>query len=546
MGSVQKIVLVQPPIADFYDTDIRLQPLGLCSLKAMVERHHPGVRVVVRDFHHGRGRRTLALPPELSYLKPYYRHADKSPFCTFHHYFHFGADPETVAREVLEERPDLVGISALFTPYAREAIACARAIKTRSSVPILMGGPHVTADPSQVLGQDCVDYVIRGEGERPLVDLVQALQSGTDLKLVPNLGFKKNGVPHLNPLIVSDPLSEIAWPDYSDFPLDRYRVPTGPLCFITASRGCPYGCTFCSVRQTFGQIYRRRSNTDILAEIGHRIDQGFRAFDFEDDNLTFDQPAMVELCRELENHYSGQAHFMAMNGLSSESLNQTILQGMRRAGFTHCNLSLVSANPAILAKCRRPHRIDHFLHIVQEAFALEFQIVAYQILGLPGESFQSMIQTMAMIARLPVLIGPSLFYLTPGSPMARNFPQQRETDYYLARSTTMANARDESTRDGLYTLFITARIFNFLKGLPVPGQEIGFNELIRDKSLSAGRTGIGLDLLKILFAEKRLFAHTNSGLHPLDRFRSDLFFEACSCVDRLNTLSGAWIRLLRP
>ena len=110
-----KLLLLQPPIQDFYDTDIRLQPIGLAYLKAIVHQHLPGVQVVIKDYHHGWRRQTIKVPKELGYLRDYYAYRDESPFSTFHQYFHFGADFETIAQEALEEKPDLIGISSLFS-----------------------------------------------------------------------------------------------------------------------------------------------------------------------------------------------------------------------------------------------------------------------------------------------------------------------------------------------------------------------------------------------------------------------------------------------
>jgi len=75
-----KVVLVQPPVEDFYDTDVRLQPIGLCYIKAAVKKWLPDVDVVVRDYHAGYGRQTVAVPRALGYLKEYYPVADRSPF----------------------------------------------------------------------------------------------------------------------------------------------------------------------------------------------------------------------------------------------------------------------------------------------------------------------------------------------------------------------------------------------------------------------------------------------------------------------------------
>ena len=60
-----KIVLIQPPVQDFYDTDVRLQPIGLCYLKAAVKKYFPQVEVVIKDYHRGCGRRTVLLPKTL-------------------------------------------------------------------------------------------------------------------------------------------------------------------------------------------------------------------------------------------------------------------------------------------------------------------------------------------------------------------------------------------------------------------------------------------------------------------------------------------------
>jgi hypothetical protein len=154
-----KLLLLQPPVQDFYDTAIRLQPIGLCYLKATVQKFLPEFQVVVKDYHQGWGRRTLPLPKELAYLNDYYTYPDKSPFSSFHQYYHFGASFHDLAKDVAAEQPDLVGISSLFSPYYREVLRCAEAIKQRWNVPIIVGGAHVSAEPEHMLRQECIDFV---------------------------------------------------------------------------------------------------------------------------------------------------------------------------------------------------------------------------------------------------------------------------------------------------------------------------------------------------------------------------------------------------
>jgi radical SAM superfamily enzyme YgiQ (UPF0313 family) len=521
-----KIVLIQPPIRDFYDTDIRLQPLGLCMLKAAVKKHMPDVQVMVKDYHQGWGRKTIALPKELSYLKKYYQYHDKSPFSMFHHFYHFGAGFDEIAKDIAEEKPDIVGISSLFSPYHTEALACARAIKELKDIPIIMGGSHVSAMPRSVLADPAVDYIVRGEGERPLVEFLKMYQSGGDMKDVPNLGFKQDSEPVLNPMGEPYPLKDLARADFSDLKVDRYKLHDRPLCFITTSRGCPHRCTFCSVHLTFGDGFRTRPLQDIVAEIKMRHECGFRVFDFEDDNLSYERGFFKDLLTSLISLFpAGEINLVAMNGISYMSLDSEILELMKKAGFIGLNLSLVSSNEITLKRFRRPHTLDKYLEIVDRAFSLDFDLVTYQILGLPNETLDNMIETMALLMGLPVLIGVSIFYLTPGSPIANEFPEMTMNDIVKSRSTAMAIETGQFDRDDLYTLFITARIINFVKGLGNGTNEINLLDALEAARQSGKRGLLGADLLTTLLGERILYSAMSNERRPLSRFKSDLFFK---------------------
>jgi len=539
-----KILLIQPPVQDFYDTDIRLQPLGLCMLKAAARKFFPGIQVIVRDYHQGHGRKAVPLPAELSYLREYFRYPDTSPFSSFFHYYHFGASFEEIGVEVAHEKPELVGISSLFSAYHREALACAREVKRRLSIPVLMGGSHVSAAPLSVLRDPSVDFIIRGEGERPFIEFLKAWEAGQPLDSVPNLGFKKNGDPLLNPLAENFPLDELPVADFSDLSPHRYLFEKKPLCFITTSRGCPHQCTFCSVHLTFGDKFRRRSPDHVLSEIRQRYSEGYRVFDFEDDNLSFSREALKSILNALVAEFSGKDFRpVAMNGISYLSLDREILELMKKAGFRNLNISLVSANADVLARLKRPHTLSKYLDVVNQAHELGFDIVSYQILGLPYESLEDMINTMALMAALPVLIGASIFYLTPGSPIAREFPEMTESDTLKARSTAMAVETDQFRRDDLYTLFITARIINFLKGLRLKEKTVTLQDALSEAEHAGQREKLGTQILRKLLVEKLLYAATKGGFEHLPRFRADLFLKVWLKTKSLRTQDGTWIEL---
>jgi radical SAM superfamily enzyme YgiQ (UPF0313 family) len=541
-----KVILIQPPIQDFYDTDIRLQPLGLCMLKGAVKKHLPAVEIQVRDYHHGGGRRTLPLPRELSYVKDYYAHPDASPFRTFHHYFHFGAPFHVIAEDVAQEGPDLVGISALFTPYHREALTLAREIKNRVNVPVIMGGSHVSAVPEMVLSQPEVDFVIRGEGERPLVEFLKAFGQDCAFDHVPNLGYKEGGR-ILNPVKPNYPMDELPIADFSDLTAQRYLHEKSPICFVTTSRGCPHQCTFCSVHTTFGEGYRARDPGPVLRELTTRYAEGYRVFDFEDDNLTFDRNRFRALLDGIRETFAGkEARFCAMNGLSYLSLDRELLREMKAAGFTDLNLSLVTHSASTLSSLRRPHRLGQFLEVIEAAADLGFDVISYQILGLPMETLDQMVETMAFLTRLPVRIGASIFYLTPGSVLSADFPPMTEPEMFRARSTAMAIETAAFKRDDLYTLFLTARIVNFLKSIPMPRQPFNFRDALNVAYGGSPRERLGAELLDRLMEERRLYATGRTGLKPLVHFNPAVFFEVLNRAGEIRTLSGATVFTRNP
>jgi hypothetical protein len=280
----------------------------------------------------------------------------------------------------------------------------------------------------------------------------------------------------------------------------------------------------------------------VLAEIRQRYAEGYRVFNIEDDNLTYHQEGfrrLLEGC--MATFPEGGIRLLAMNGISYLSLNPELLGLMKRAGFHHLDLSLVSAEDGTLTRMGRPHNLKKYVEVVERAHALGLPMVSYQILGLPGEPIEAMVATMALMARLPVILGASIFYLTPGCALAAESPPFSVGDLMRARSTAMAAMNERVSRDDLYTLFITARIINFLKGIPLPSRQLTLEDTLDSARESGRRARIGADLLERLLGERRLYAATRSSLRLLPRFRTELFFRVCEEAGYLRTRQGAAI-----
>ncbi|HKY08461.1 MAG TPA: radical SAM protein, partial [Candidatus Binatia bacterium] len=531
-----KVLLIQPPVQDFYDTDVRLQPIGLCYLKAAMKQHLPDVEVIVKDYHAGAGRQTVAIPKELRYLVDYYGVQDKSPFSTFHRFYHFGKSFDAIENEIAEIKPDVAGISSLFTPYFREVLEIAVRVKKRTSASVVIGGSHASAAPDSLLSSPHVDYVIRGEGEKALVEFLRHRLGRLPVEAVSNLAYKQCGKITYNPISDSFPIDEVPFPDLSDLSPSVYSLGGKPMTFMITSRSCPHKCSFCSVHTTFGTNYRRRSLENVLDEIELRYTQGYRVIDFEDDNLTYYKQTFKELCRRLiERFPHREMEFVAMNGISYLSLDNELLELMYRAGFSQLNLALVSSDKTVRETTKRPHTLESYVKVVSKAHQLGFKIVSYQILGLPNESLGSMIQTLAFNARLPVLLGASPFYQTPNAPIARGL-ELTEADYVKARLTALAIETENFSRDDIYTLFVTTRIINFLKGLSIE-HDTALDELM-NRSWPDSRATVGFELLRQLQLTGRWYAWTKTGSIENAHVRSNLLRRVLSQIEEITTQEG--------
>ena len=209
-----KVLLVQPPIEDFYDTSIRTYPLGLLYLAAAVGDI---ADVVVLDARTGSKPERLG-GHEFHELEPFYKEGTYTPFSFFSHYSRFGLTFGEIKRAVEKEKPDVVAVASMCSAYERQALEVAMAAKEASrEIVTVMGGVHPTLFPERLLSHRDVDYCVRGEGETPFFELVSALSHGNIKCLYPNHGLGSDTVSlsgHRGSLCkLSFDISRIDWPD---------------------------------------------------------------------------------------------------------------------------------------------------------------------------------------------------------------------------------------------------------------------------------------------------------------------------------------------
>jgi len=472
------ILLIQPPLRDFYRTGLRTQPLGLAYLAASVRQH--GHSASILDCQTGAQRRA-PVPQALRYLEEHYIPGDQTPFRLYGHFYSFGMSPDDMRTRIMAARPDVVGLQCQFTPYVDDALAVAALIKSiDKKIPVIAGGAHASCQPERILADPNVDFVVIGEGEQSLPQLLDCLQSNAAPDKIQGLAFRNKGSISVVPRTsFIESLDQLPLPARDLLDLDAYMIGGQRSTMLLTSRGCPQGCTYCSVAALMGEKLRTRSIESVLEEISICVQQhSIRVFDIEDDNFTWDKKRALQILEALRDEY-GEAgiSLTAMNGMSLLSLDRELLDAMRRAGFLHLDLALGSAAPRKNKQLGREAHSGSTGRILEQASAIGFPVTTYILLGVPGHSIEDMLASISYLAAQPTMIGPSIFYPSPGTrlydELEENVLRQPGREFLL-RSSAFAVETPDFCRLDILTLLRFVRWINFIKRLLLDHQRDSF------------------------------------------------------------------------
>jgi radical SAM superfamily enzyme YgiQ (UPF0313 family) len=326
----------------------------------------------------------------------------------------FYPDDDSLASAIRSQDPDLVGISC-YTPTYVEAIKAAWFCKTvLRDVKIVMGGAHPSLYPEETLTENpYVDFVVVGEGEQTLHELCEALSLRGDLAAIRGLGHRtKEGVAVNERRAFIPNLDDLPIPAYDIFPLDRYQVQVTsykrlPTLTMVTSRGCPYSCTFCQVKQLLGTRMRYKSPGRLIEEIIYlKKHYNARGLMFQDSTFTFDWDWMREFCGLM---ISEELDMTWMCFTRADRVNEEILDLMKHAGCYGMSYGVESANQKSLDFMKKNMKIEKIVESVELSIKKGFFVTGTYILGLPGENEKDVLNTIELAKRLATHI--AHFYL---------------------------------------------------------------------------------------------------------------------------------------
>jgi anaerobic magnesium-protoporphyrin IX monomethyl ester cyclase len=385
-----KLLLLNPPIT--YQTPwLQItEPLGLLYLASYI-REFSSHSVVVVDSLANKRRTRVA-----------------------RNLYWYGLTEEEILTEIETHAPDVIGITCMFSKKKDDFLTLARNVRHRfPGIPLVAGGTYPSLFPEEVMETGFIDYCVIGEGERSLLDLLNAMsESRKSLDCIEGIAYIEQGR-----VTVTEKHSYIKELDKIPFPardlityetyLTRKSVLHGlglkRSASILTSRSCQNRCNFCSMYRIHGPQWRNRSPENVLDEIIH-LKERYNVQDLfiMDDNFTFSRDRVMRIC-ELIRRSKTKIRWNTPNGISMNTLDKEVLSAMKAAGCRSICVAIESGDEELRNKVIGKRLTDDKIETVTKIAAeIGLFITAFYIIGMPGETEEKFEKTLQQLRTLPL------------------------------------------------------------------------------------------------------------------------------------------------
>lgn len=264
----------------------------------------------------------------------------------------YKTDPRELIEIVRAERPLVVGLSLIFQYMAPSFAKLIEALRSAQvTAHITMGGHYPSFDPSEVLGRmPGLDSIVRFEGEQTLIELLSHLRDNEDWRELSGLALRRDGEVVSTTIRHSiEDLDTLPWPERGDIPYESQELPTAS---ILGSRGCPWDCSFCSIRPFYeaqpGPLRRLRAPAAVVDEMeALHGERGVRAFLFQDDDFLGGGNRARTWAREIADGIiarglGGKLAFKL--SARSDEIREDLIEALAEAGLTHVYMGVESGD----------------------------------------------------------------------------------------------------------------------------------------------------------------------------------------------------------
>jgi anaerobic magnesium-protoporphyrin IX monomethyl ester cyclase len=327
-----------------------------------------------------------------------------------------GLDRRAVKATAAAFAPDLV-LASISTPTADDDLATLRELKALTGTRTGAFGVHATYFARELVGGGAVDVVIHHEPEGAAKELTRK-----PLDEVGGVTRRVNGSAVTSPPAQEYDPEDLPFPAWDLLDMTRYRLPVRrtPYVLMTTGQGCPFPCTFCVAPYYSGVRFRPRPVADVLAEMKH-VRSFVRDVFFHTDTFTLNRKYVLELCQRLVEADLG-IDWVCNSRV--DTLDEEMARAMRRAGCWLLSFGIESGSQAVLDASKKRIRLEQSRRAVAVASEAGLMVAGHFILGLPGESVETIHETIAFATSLDLSFAE--FYIAtpfPGAELYEVFRQ---------------------------------------------------------------------------------------------------------------------------
>jgi radical SAM superfamily enzyme YgiQ (UPF0313 family) len=313
-------------------------------------------------------------------------------------------------KSILEDfKPNWVGATSVTMTY-NHAAQIIKDVKTiDNQILTVMGGPHVTFWSQEAMGQlPELDFVVLGEGERTTIELVRTAETARDWSRVKGLVYRQGAeIRQTGPREQVEDLDSLPMPARHLFPLGRYLALGMPIT-ITTSRGCPYQCIFCVGRKMVGAKVRYRSPEKVVDELVYLHGLNFQQINIVDDLFTASKEHCLAVCHEIRKR---KLEIRWTSFSRVDTISRELLQEMKRAGCYAVSFGVETGNPDILKTIKKKITLAKVVEAANLCREVGMDVHFTFILGLPGETPETLKQTAEFSEKLKAIVGSCGFHL---------------------------------------------------------------------------------------------------------------------------------------
>jgi len=355
-----KVLLIQPNYRSIYAYAEKKEitpifpPLGLAYIAAVLKKNKIEVKILEANAH------------DLNHIQ--------------------------ITKCIQEYSPDFVGITST-TSLIEEAHEIAKLCP--KNIKVVIGGVHASSMPEETMKTfERFDYLVRGEGEFTMLELVQK----KSISKIKGLSYRKNRkIIHNSDRAVNERLDELPFPARELLPMNKYfsvGAKQKPSDYILSSRGCPYQCIFCADHLVHGRKFRFRSPEDIINEVEEIYKRGAKDWDFVDDNFTLISERVEKFCEiMIQKGLNKKMSWRCSNGIRADKVTPELLKKMKKAGCYMVSLGIESGNEKILQNMKKSTNLEKIRQAVKWCKEAGIETRGLFMFGNLGENASTMEDT---------------------------------------------------------------------------------------------------------------------------------------------------------